>query len=533
MKISFIAIGNDIQPIGFRKMASMARSIHSSVEVCYIVVKNPFFYTNIFQKSGNVDFKFSANDLEIIGKHLKNTDMVCFSSMTMFANLTKDIINEIRSKYPEKFILWGGIHPIVHPEDAIQSADAICVGEGEAAFSTFLTDFKNGTDYTKTKNFWFNTNGEIIRNDFLPLHTGEEMGAFPLPLYAEDELLYKSDKGFISLDESEYLSYNSLTYHTIWSIGCPYKCIYCSNSKFIDNDKDYRKIRHPSVDYLISEIKDSLAKHPHISVVVFNDDSFMAIPIDVLREFAEKWKEEIGLPFCVLGIIPSYVQKDKMELLVWAGMNRIRMGIQSGSNRILKFYRRPNKTALIQNAAQVINQFSDYMVPPGYDILIDNPIETRQDIIDTLELLYRLPRPYLLNIYTLRIIPNTELAEEFSKLNISHPGIESTDITSTRPTFANVMVYMFTVFKPPRKVYQFLLKFVQDNTEDQRKFPLTLHTLRLLMLFKIIITRIRFMEFPGLPGRVNLLLWKFGIIQFWQKQVLKKSSKILVQLSNR
>lgn len=533
MKISFVSIGSDIQANGFRKMASLARFIHPNVEVYYIVIPNPYFNTNIFQKSGEFNFRFSDNDLGEISNHLAKADMVCFSSMSLYAKITKDVINKIRLINKNSFILWGGIHPIVNPEDAIQHADAICTGEGEFAFKEFLSSFKNKEDYRKTGNFWFNIDGKIIKNNFIPLQTDEEMSNMPHPLYGEEELVFEQNNGLVPLDLSKYLSYNSLTYNTIWSIGCPYKCTYCSNSKFIENHANYRKVRRPSVDYIIAEIKSVLIKHPHISVVVFHDDSFMAIPIETLKEFADRWRNEIGLPFCVLGVIPSYVQKNKMALLVWAGMYRVRMGIQSGSDRILKFYKRPNKPGLIGEAASIINKFSNYMVPPGYDIIVDNPIETRKDVTDTLNMLYKLPRPFILNIFTLRVIPNTELAHELSKLDISHPGIDYTDYTSITPSFANVMVHMLAVFKPPRKMFEFLLKSVQESAKEQLKYPLTLHTLRLIMLIKVLISRVRFMDFPGLPGKMNFLIWKLGIVRFWQTKILKKSSKILIKLDSR
>jgi len=528
LKISFITIGSDIQANGFRKMAALARLIHPDVEVSYILISNPYFYTNFFQQSGETDFRLSEIDLYTLGDHFSKSDMVCFSSMSVFANTTKQVIDKIRSLNPKTYIVWGGIHPILHSEDAIQSSDAICVGEGETAFKNFLSAYKKGSDFTKTGNFWFNLNGNIIRNNFLPLHDRDDLDKFPFPVYANRELVFKQGKGFFPLDLSKYLEYESLTYNTIWSVGCPYKCVYCGNSKFIENHSNYREIRYPSVDYIISEVKNALKKHPHISVVVFHDDSFMAIPVETLKEFADRWKNEIGLIFCVLGVIPGYVQEDKMALLVRAGMYRIRMGIQSGSNRILKFYKRPNKAGLINHSVSIINKFSRYMVPPGYDIIVDNPVENRKDVLDTLDMLYNLPRPYILNIFTLRIIPNTELAREFSKLGISHMGIDSEDYTSVAPNFANVMVFMLAVFRPPRWIYKFLSKYVKEYSKEQDKYHFTLHFFRLLMLAKMLISRIRFMEFPGLSGKVSFLVWKMGLIKFWQTRMKKKLSKILV-----
>ena len=59
------------------------------------------------------------------------------------------------------------------------------------------------------------------------------------------------------------------------------------------------------------------------------------------------------------------------------------------------------------------------MIPPDYDIILDNPVETREDVVDNLNLLYDLPRPFTLNVYSLRTIPNTELERQLKELNIS------------------------------------------------------------------------------------------------------------------
>jgi len=52
------------------------------------------------------------------------------------------------------FIPWGGIHPIIHPEDAI-TADAICTGEGEFAFQELYDRLQEGRTYRDLLNFWF------------------------------------------------------------------------------------------------------------------------------------------------------------------------------------------------------------------------------------------------------------------------------------------------------------------------------------------------------------------------------------------
>jgi anaerobic magnesium-protoporphyrin IX monomethyl ester cyclase len=525
MRLSFVSVEDSITAIGFRKVAAVARAMRPDTEVCYVVPMGMRSFLRLLLKRDEIRAGLSDEDLQNICSHLAKADMVCFSSMTPFAQVTKKIIKAIRVANPKTYIVWGGIHPILDPEDAIQCADAICIGEGETAFRTFLSDYESGKNYTSTRNFWFHVNGKVIRNGFLPLHKPKDMEAFPLPLYADGELLYKKDEGFVPLGLNEYLSFNDLVYNTVWSIGCPYKCTYCSNSRFIENDKDYRKLRYPSVDYIIAEIKSVITKHPHISTIRFHDDSFMAIPSKILQEFAEEWRKEINIPFWVYGLIPIFVKRDKLQILVRAGMNRVRMGIQSGSDRILAFYKRPNRPDLIAKGMSSIGEFSKNMIAPFYDIIVDNPIETREDVLDTLNLLYNAPRPYCAFVYALRIIPNTEMANDFAKLNVCAKDIGE-GYKTARPTLANAMVYMMSVFRPPKWIYNQMLKHVKPYEEDPERsllFPIC----HILYKFRVAYDMIQSLDFSVIPGKTGWVLWKLGIIGFFQRKRMKKAWKDL------
>ena len=441
--------------------------------------------------------------------------------MTPFADLTKKIVQYTREINPNTYMVWGGIHPSVYPEDAIKYVDAICVGEGEYSFREFILAFKSGNDFYNTANFWFNHNNKVIKNGFRKLQKPEDMENFPYPLYADNELVYKKNSGFVPLTNSEYISLTGISYHTILAIGCPFKCTYCANSLFAENDPLYRKLRYPSVDYIIGEVKAVLEKQPYISNVQFMDDGFIALPVDYLREFSIKWKKEVNIPFSLSGVLPGYVRRDKMEILTSGGMIGMRMGIQSGSDRILKFYKRPNRPGLIMQTAKTISEFTKYMKPPTYDVILDNPIENRQDVIDTLKLLYDLPRPFVLLVYGLSVIPNTTLAKDLEKLNISLKDISKGYLT-VAPTLANTMVYMLTVFKPPKWLFNILLKYAQPYTVKQTQYPILLFFFRTMWLFKRGIIGVMHMDFTELPGRVGWLCWKLGIIKFWRSTVQKK-----------
>jgi radical SAM superfamily enzyme YgiQ (UPF0313 family) len=430
--------------------------------------------------------------------------------------------------------MWGGIHPIIYPENAIEAdVDAICTGEGEFAFAEWLELYTSGKDFTKIQNFWFKQkDGTILRNGFRPLMSAAELETMPFQIYAGDEWIYSSDNhGFRRIALSDYLQNNGLAYQAIWSIGCPLHCTFCGNTVFIKNDPKYKRIRHTSPEYIVNEVKAAMKVHPHINTVLFHDDSFMAIPLPELTEFAKRWREEIGLNFCVYGVIPSYVQQDKLEVLTWAGMNRVRMGVQSGSQRILDFYRRPTPIARVERAAADLAKFSKYHINPAYDIICDNPIETRQDVIDTLELIYRLARPFTLNLFSLRVIPNTVLEAQMKENGIDLEQINA-NYTSLRPTFSNVLLYVLLVWRIPRKWFDWALQYVRAYSEPQKSYPVLLFLARQPWLVKQGLRHLRFGEFSVITGYSGYLLWKTGILGLWKKLFGRKLKVDLAKIES-
>jgi radical SAM superfamily enzyme YgiQ (UPF0313 family) len=463
----------------------------------------------------------SDEDVDEVAHGLLGADLVGFSSMTGYAELTHRIVRRVKQLDPSIYVVWGGIHPIIHPEEAIAGeVDAICTGEGEFAFEEFFDAYKEGRDYTATKNFWFrNSDGEITRNHFLPLMTQDEMEGLPFPLYREREQIYRRGRGFEKIALRDYVTNDGLSYTTLWSIGCPFHCTYCGNTKFIANDPKYKRIRHPSARYIVDQVKDAKRRFPHLSQVSFHDDSFMAIGYDQLEEFARLWHDELQrLPFAVYGVIPNYVKRDKFELLTWAGMNRIRMGIQSGSEHILEFYKRPSPPAKIKAAGEVIGSYAPaYHLPPAYDLIVDNPVETRQDVIDTLELLYEMPRPYTLFIYSLKVIPNTALEQALKDRGIAIDEIDSGYFVIP-PRVGNLLLYVLCLWKPPRWLWTRLVDRVRASSESQPLYPRIGLVLRTLYLARRAIAHFRRMDFSIFPGWTGYVFWRLGLVGLWQRR---------------
>jgi hypothetical protein len=316
---------------------------------------------------------------------------------------------------------------------------------------------------------------------------------------------------------ADYIANDGLSYTTLWSIGCPFHCTYCGNTKFIANDPTYKRIRHPSARYIVDEVKTARDRFPHLSQVSFHDDSFMAIPYREIEEFAELWKAELDMPFAVYGVIPNYVKREKFELLTWAGMNRIRMGIQSGSRRTLEFYKRPSPPEKILAAGQVNASFAPkYHIPPAYDIITDNPLETREDVVDTLELLYEMERPYTLFIYALKVIPNTELEKAMKERGVDIEEIDAT-FFAIPPKMGNILLYLLCLCRPPRWLWNRLLAHVHGSAEPQRLYPRAARVLRTLYLAKRAVSHLRKLDFSAIPGKTGYVVWRVGLIGIWRR----------------
>lgn len=521
MKIALVCVEDGLMSVGFRKIAAFVKTLNPETTGHYVPYQNYRSLKVILLGQHGECADVPEDAIREMAEPLAKADIVGFSSMTGYAGLTADIIRHVRMVNPNAYIIWGGIHPIIVPEDAIKHADAICTGEGEFAFQEFFEQFKAGKDYTKTRNFWFRQNGAVIKNGFLPLMTNEQMSSLPLLQYGDAESIYEPKRGYVPLTTKHYLAYNGLSYNTVWSIGCPFKCTYCGNTKFIENDKTYRKIRHPSVQYIVEEFKQALRVHPHISTIVFHDDSFMALPLRSLQEFSREYKKQVRVPFCIQGVIPNYVRADKLELLLDAGLNRVRMGIQNGSERILKFYDRPTPPPQVFDAASVLAKYSRYMIPPAYDIIVDNPVETREDVVENLRFLYNLPRPFTLNIFSLRTIPNTELERQMRERAISLDEISS-NYAHNAPTLANCLIYLIATARIPRFLYNFLLKRARPLLEPQRKYPRLTMLCRGLYLTKRALNHFRFMDFSVVTGRTGYLLQRAGVIGFWDRHFVPR-----------
>ena len=144
-----------------------------------------------------------------------------------------------------------------------------------------------------------------------------------------------------------------------------------------------------------------------MNCILLSDDNFFALSEKQLDNYAELYKKNIGLPFRCLAHAHDITER-KLRTLVDAGMIELQVGIQTGSEKTRKLYKRGPSTDKILDSVRLINQFRTSLMPV-YDFIIDNPFEDEKDLVETLQMIQRFPKPYHLNIFSMRFFPGTEL----------------------------------------------------------------------------------------------------------------------------
>lgn len=196
--------------------------------------------------------------------------------------------------------------------------------------------------------------------------------------------------------------------HTIR--GCPHSCTFCCNYNL---RKLYLKkgnyIRKRSIRNVIEEVVNLKQKFPSIDFVWFTDDTFLIRSVEEIALFCKEYKKKVGLPFMCY-VDPLTFDETKLRLLIDAGLKRIEMGIQTGSEKINKnLYNRFVTNERLIAVTKIINKYSHKMVPPEYQIIIANPYETEKDVLSTIDLIQKLPKPYFLQPFALVFFPGTQL----------------------------------------------------------------------------------------------------------------------------
>lgn len=317
-------------------------------------------------------------------------------------------------------VVWGGVYASMFPEKSLEYADFVLRGEGEEAIVDLARAISENRDCRLIPNLVYKdpaSGGKTVVNELRPLCT--DLDKLGYPLFDAGNKFYIENNRIISTDPMM----DSISYELSASRGCPFMCSYCSsiNLKRMYKGRG-RYVRFRSVSNIINELEDAKESIRKLKVIRFWDEIFPDNKAWI-DEFAQSYKERIGLPFEIWAH-PLRCSEYTVSRLVDAGLHKVVMGIQSGSPHIrCEIFHRNETQSEIIRASGILNRCRVPHVV--YDFILRHPFENEEDIKQTYELCTKLERPFELQLHGLNFFPGTDIIDIALKHGITFKISES------------------------------------------------------------------------------------------------------------
>lgn len=287
----------------------------------------------------------------------------------------KQMIDLIKDQMPNVIVVLGGPHVSSLPEKVLtyfKKADFAIRGEGEVPLRKLLQTLKLGqTDFSSVPGLIYRQGEDIKINQAYFAANIEDYG-FP----AWD--LIKPQEYF------RYLSLGPDSVPVFFSRGCPFSCTFCA-AKVTSG----QQLRRRGISHILEELK-LLQSQYGIKRFVIEDEGF-GVNKKFITDFCvsiKKGKIKAQFAFGV-GIRLDVVDEELLNTIKEANFEKtIVLGIESGSERILKLMKKQSNLDLIWDKVKLMDKLG--FEPNGYFIL-GYPSETRQEMQATINLALRLP----------------------------------------------------------------------------------------------------------------------------------------------
>ena len=360
------------EPLGLLYIAAVLRSLGHSVSL--------------------FDLSFEK-DLGTMAGALVRADWVGFSSSSPLFGKAIEVLAYVKSVAPGVPTVIGGPHATIEAGEVLSSGfDYAVLGEGESIVREFVSMLPQGRA-RECPGVASRENGTTRinpRRDFIA-----DLDALPFP--ARDLL--------------DYSSYPTIG--MIASRGCPFRCLYC---KPMLDGLFGSTVRHRSAANVVDEIEQAVSVAGN-KEVYFKDDTLTVLPLEWFREFgAALTKKKLNVRWQANSRVDT-VTYDKLVLMKDLGCRQLGFGVESGSPRVLEFYRKHANPA---QAEQVFGWCHKLGILPHAFIMLGAPEEKPEDMELTYRLLKKI-KPRSWTVCTTTPFPGNDLftyAKEHDILNV-------------------------------------------------------------------------------------------------------------------
>lgn len=252
-------------------------------------------------------------------------DILGVSAVTSNSTGGYDLVNQVKEKLPETFVVYGGVHASALPEEIYRASrtDVVVIGEGERTFLEIVNSFKK-----KKRNFekipglaLLDKEGKVYKTP--PRRFISDLDQLPFPAYQ----FLEHQENYVGWFFQKQFPETSIAS----TRGCPFHCFFCTEAVW-KSSKPFLRVRSPKN---IADELEWLSKNYGIREYFDVADEFNCIEswaIDVCQEIK---KRKLGLTWkCQLRV--DKVSDELARNLAEAGCWYVHLGAESGNQRTLE-----------------------------------------------------------------------------------------------------------------------------------------------------------------------------------------------------
>jgi len=322
-------------------------------------------------------------------------DIVCLTCFTDIRFQCFDFAKKVKEENPDCKVIIGGVHSTALDKQILQHypfIDAVVRGEGE---ETLLEIVKN-RPYREILGITWRRDNEIVRNPDRPPMRNIDVLHFDYSLLPSPYVnQWKDWEVPHRLKKLKHLP-------IIASRGCPFQCSFCASHPHWGG-----VYRVCSPKELVSRMEDAVNRY-RIGYFRFYDALF---PLNKrwVSKFCKLLKESnLDISFRI--DIRAGTSKVVLEQLRKVGCDVVGMGVESGSDRILKRINKGITSKQIYETVRICKELGYWVI--GY-FMISLPDETMEDVKKTLELI----KYFDYHNYTrFQVYPNTQFYDELKQI---------------------------------------------------------------------------------------------------------------------
>ena len=301
-------------------------------------------------------------------------------------------------------VLLGGPHITAIPESLPEFVDVGVIGEGEQTALELVRLFLDRRslppdDLESVAGIVFRKNGRLIRT--APREPIHPLDHIPMPdREALDIETYLRPSQILMTNE--YLRGTTV----ITSRGCPFRCVYCHVSA------KWGKVRYHSAARVADEIA-MLVERYRVEGIYIADDLFTG-NVRRVRAITDGLRERgvLGRVRFFLDLRANLVSEALMRELAQMGVVRVSLGLESGSERILRYLKGGDVT--VEDGRRAVRLANELGIGCHCCFMIGSPGETLEDIRATQRLIQEILDASPLNFCQVNVttpLPGTPLWE--------------------------------------------------------------------------------------------------------------------------